>query len=158
MDKLKYKNLIRDSFGKLNNNTLKSRLKILSSEFKGEVFLGLRHKERFYNSLLDQSLDINDLSPRDIAILFFTADERIWKLSEETISKDGFDFTKICLRNVSTEGYALYQTAKTISSGKEYIKISEIVDDDLIEDTAFKAIINASLIARYGADIFSITK
>lgn len=32
-----------------------------------------------------------------------------------------------------------------------------MADEDLIEDTAFKAIINASLIARYGADIFVIT-
>lgn len=140
MDNLEYKDLIKDSFGKLNNHTLKIRLKLLSSKFKGEIFLNHSHKERFYNSLLNQGLEINDLSTRDIAIAFLlTADENLWKLSEEAVSLDGFDFKKICLRSVNTEGYALYQTAKTISTGKEYIKVSEII-------------------VRYGLDIFSITK
>lgn len=48
--------------------------------------------------------------------------------------------------------------AKTIWTGKESIEISEIADVDLIDDKAFKTIINASLITRYGTDIFLITK
>ena len=91
-------------------------------------------------------------------LFLFTAEETLWKLSEEAVSPDGFDFKKICLRSVNIEGYALYQTAKTISTGKEYIKVGEIADDDLIDDTTFKAIINASLTLRYGLDIFAITK
>lgn len=159
VDKLEYKDLIKDSFGKLNNYTLKSRLKLLSIKFKGEIFLNHSHKERFYNSILKQKIDIEELSPRDIAILFlFTADETLWKLSEDAVGLNGFDFNKICLRQISIGSYALYQTAKTISTGKEHIKVNEIADRDLIDDTTFKAIINASLIVRYGADVFSITK
>ncbi|WP_242620481.1 hypothetical protein [Senegalia massiliensis] len=48
--------------------------------------------------------------------------------------------------------------AKTIWTGKESIRISEIADVDLIDDKAFKTIINASLITRDGTDIFLITK
>ena len=75
------------------------------------------------------------------------------------ISKpNGFDFSQIHLKEISTNGYALYQTAKTISMGKEYIQINEIADEDLIDDITFKTIINSALIVRYGAELFLITK
>ncbi|WP_313758729.1 hypothetical protein [Tissierella sp.] len=50
-----------------------------------------------------------------------------------TYSKtNGLDFSKINLIEINTEGYTLYQIAKTISTGKEYIKINEISDEDLM--------------------------
>ena len=62
---------------------IRGRLKALSKNFKGEVFLNHRHKDRFYNFIQDQDLDINYISTRFIAILFlFTADERLWKASK----------------------------------------------------------------------------
>lgn len=159
VDKMEYEDLIKDSFGKLNNNALKSRLKLLSIKFKGEIFLNNSHKKSFYNSLREQEMDLMDRSPKHLAILFLlTSDKTLWKLSKDAASLRGFDFNKIRLRKISTEAYALYQTAKTISTGKEYIKVGEIADEDLIDDTTFKAIINASLIVRYGLDVFSITK
>ena len=136
-DEIKYSDLVKDSFGKLNNNALRSRLKLLSSKFKGEMFLNNSHKERFYNVLQKQEMDLIDKSPKYLAILFLlTSDEILWELSEDAANLNGFDFNKIRLRQISTDSYALYQTAKTISTGKEYIKISEIADEDLIEDTS----------------------
>lgn len=159
VDKKRYKDLVMDCFGRIKNNFLKERLKSLSNNFKGEIFLNHNHKERFYNFLQDQDLDINYISSRIIAILFlFTADERLWKASENSIRLNGFNFEGICLREINTDGYALYQTAKTISTGKECIRINELADKDLIDDFIFKAIINSGLINRYGAELFLITK
>ncbi|MBU5255175.1 hypothetical protein [Tissierella praeacuta] len=159
VDKVGYKDLVKECFGKIKNYSLKDRLKFLTSKFKGEIFLNHNHKERFYNVFHKQDIDIYDISPRYIAILFLlTADDMLWKISEHTVKPNGFDFNKINLREINTEGYTLYQTAKTISTGKEYIKINEIADADLINDMTFKAIINSALITRYGADIFLITK
>ena len=42
--------------------------------------------------------------------------------------------------------------AKTIWIGKEYKRINEIADMDLINDIAFKAIVKVSLIIRYGSE------
>ena len=85
VDKKKYKDLVMECFGKVKNNSLRNRLKELSKNFKGEVFLNHRHKERFYNLLQDQDLDINYMSSRFVAILFiFTADERLWKASKNS--------------------------------------------------------------------------
>ena len=159
VDRCRYKDLVRECFGKINNYYLKERLKSLVNNFKGEIFLNHNHKERFYNFLRNQDLDIHDISPRFIAILFlFTADERLWKASENSIRLNGFNFEGICLREINTDGYALYQTAKTISTGKECIKINELADKDLINDFIFKAIINSALMNIYGAELFLISK
>ncbi|MSU03403.1 hypothetical protein [Tissierella pigra] len=158
-DEIRYTDLLKDCFGRIKNYALKGRLKLLSNSFTGELFLNHNHKERFYNIHHKQGIDIEDRTPNYLAVLFLlTADEVLWNISEHAVCVNGFDFSHMHLRQISTEGYALYQTAKTIWEGKEYIKISEIADADLIADTAFKIIINASLIAKYGADVFSIKK
>lgn len=50
-DEIKYKDLVQDCFGKIKNYSLKQRLKLLANNFKGEVFLNNKHKERFYSEL-----------------------------------------------------------------------------------------------------------
>ena len=158
-DEIEYQDLIKDCFERLRNYALKDRLKLLSNSFAGKFFSDHSHKERFYRVHHEQDIDIWDRSPSYLAVIFLlTADEVLWDISKHAVCLNGFDFSHIHLRQISTEGYALYQTAKTIWSGKEYIRISEIADRELIDDRAFKIIINASLIAKYGADIFSIKK
>ncbi len=159
VDKKRYRDLVMDCFGKINNKSLRDRLKELSKNFKGEVFLNYYHKERFYNFLQGQDLNTNHMSSRFIAILFLlTADEVLWKVSENYIMKSKFDLKEICLREINTNGYALYQTTKTLSTGKECIRINDLVDGELIDDYIFKVIINSALINRYGAGLFLITK
>jgi len=159
VDQVSYKDLINECFRKIRNYSFKDRLKHLIDSFKGEVFLNPNHKERFYRVIDEQDLDFYDISPRYIAVIFLlTSDETLWNLLEHTVKPNGFDFNKCNLKQISTEGYARYQMAKTIWTGKESIEISEIADVDLIDDKTFKAIINASLITRYGTDIFLITK
>jgi len=158
-DEVEYSNLIKNCFGSIKNYALRERLKLLSNRFTGQLFLNHNHKERFYHLIEKQDIDIEERLQSYLAAIFLlTADEILWDISESAVCLHGFDFSQIHLRQISTEGYALYQTAKTIWSGKEYIRISEIADRDLIDDTAFKIIINASLIAKYGADVFSIKK
>jgi hypothetical protein len=159
VDKKRYRDLVMDCFGKINNKSLRDRLKELSKSFKGEVFLNHYHKERFYNYLPNQDLDIHNISSRFAAILFLlTSDESLWKLSKHLIKLDGLDLKEICLRDIDTGGYALYQTVKTLSTGKECIRINELADGELIDDYIFKVIINSALINRYGTELFLINK
>ncbi len=156
---MEYKDLVKCCFAKIKNYSFKDRLKLLISNFKGDIFLNPKHKERFYRAIYEQDIDIYDIFPRYIAVIFLlTYDEILWQLTEHTVKLNVFDFNNSNLKQISTEGYAIYQMAKTIWTGKESIEISEISDVDLIDDTAFKTIINASLITRYGTDIFLITK
>lgn len=159
LDKKRYKDLVMDCFGRIKNNSLRDRLKELSKNFRGEVFLNYQHKERFYNFLQEENWETDDISSRYIAILFLlSADESLWRNSEEVLNDNKIDLKKICLKDTDTNAYALYQTAKTLSSGRECIKINELADKDLIEDITFKAIINSALINRYGTELFLITK
>ena len=154
-----YKDLVMDCFGRIKNKTLRDRLKELSKSFKGEVFLNYQHKERFYNFLQEQNWVIDDISSRFIAILFLlSADESLWKNSEEILKDNKVDLKKICLKGIDTNAYALYQTANTLSSGRECIKINELADKELIDDITFKVVINSALINRYGTELFLITK
>lgn len=156
---MEYKDLVKYCFGKIRNHSFKDRMKLLTNNFKGEIFLNPKHKERFYRVIYEQDLDIYDISTRYIAVIFLlTSNETLWNLLEHTVKPNGFDFNKTSLKQISTDGYAIYQMAKTIWTGKESIEISEIADRDLIDDKTFKAIINASLITRYGVDIFLINK
>lgn len=96
--------------------------------------------------------------PVYLATLFLlTADDKLWCAAKDHVYLDSFDFKRMQLKAINTDGYAIYQTARTIYSAKEHIKLDEIADKYLIGDQAFMVIINAILIARYGAGIFSIS-
>jgi len=159
VDKKRYKDLVMDCFGRVKNNSLRERLKGLSRNFKGEVFLNYQHKKTFYNFLQEQDLDTNKIPSKFISILFLlTSDENLWKVSESHILNVKFYLKQICLRDIDTNGYALYQTAKILLTDKECIRINELADRELIDDYIFKAIINSALINRYGAELFLINK
>lgn len=90
VDKKRYKDLVMECFGRIKNNHLRERLKELSKNFKGEVFLNHHHKERFYNFLQGQEWETDDIPSRFIAILFLlTADEGLWKVSRNLIKPNG---------------------------------------------------------------------
>ncbi|WP_353096054.1 hypothetical protein [Tissierella praeacuta] len=85
--------MIRYCFGKIKNHSLKNRLKLLTNNFKGEIFLNLNHKERFYRVIYEQDLDIYDISPRYIAVIFLlTSDEILWDISEDTVKPMSYVF------------------------------------------------------------------
>ena len=80
VDSFKYKDLVKECFGKINNYYLKDRLKNLTNKFKDEIFLNHSHKERFYDVLQKQGLDLNDISPRFIAIIFLLTAGINWEV------------------------------------------------------------------------------
>ena len=128
VDKKRYKDLVMECFGKINNKFLRERLKELSRNFKGEVFLNHQHKERFYGFLQEQEWKTDNISSRFIAILFLlTADEGLWKVSKDLIKLNGFDLKEICLRDINTNGYGLYQTVKGLSTEEICIRLNELV-------------------------------
>ncbi|HBF65749.1 MAG TPA: hypothetical protein DDW34_08415 [Clostridium sp.] len=97
-----------------------------------------------------------DRNPRYLATLFLlTADGRLCSLAKEHIYSNRFEFKHIRLNGMTTNSYALYQVAKTIYTGKEYIKLNEIADKHLIDHQTFMAIIHAVLIVKYGGEILS---
>ena len=147
-----YEEIVYSCFEKCKSHHLNVRLRDLIRNHDGELFLSPFHRSRFQTVCRIQNVSIENRSPAYLAALFLmTADDKLWWAAKDHIYLDSFDFKKMYLSGINTDGYAIYQMAKTIQLAKEYIKLNEISDKQLIGEQAFKAIINSILIAKYGA-------
>lgn len=145
-----YDQLLENNFSKFHNRKLDKRLQKMMSCLEGNCFLTPSHRYRFLKYYRET------FSNQSLAALYLlSADEILWYRAYSHIFTDEISVQNISLRGISTDGYALYQTAKTITTGNTHIYINEIADDKLIGDFAFRAIILGMLIARYGADILN---
>ncbi|MDA3731418.1 hypothetical protein PBV87_08005 [Niameybacter massiliensis] len=145
-----YKQLLESNFSKFNNRKLDQRLQKMMGGWEENCFLTPSHRHRFLRYYRET------FSNQSCAALYLlSADEILWYRAYGHILTDEISVKNIPLQGISTDGYALYQTAKTITTGKKHIYINEIADDKLIGDFAFRAIIVGILIARYGHEILN---
>ncbi len=152
-----YKTIVENCYREFKAYRFKRRLAHLVRNFDGEVFINLNHRFRFYKVCCIQNVSIENRNSIYLAVLFLlTADDRLWDSAKGHIYLDCFDFKRMNLNLIDTDGYALYQTARTILFGKEYIRMNEIADENLIGEDIFKAIINAILISKYGSDMLQM--
>lgn len=150
-----YGKMIENYFTEGASLRMKGRLEHLASTYDGEIFLNPIHRSRFYTVCRLQNVSIEERAPIYLATLFLlTADNKLWCAAKGHIYLDSFDFKKMHLNGINTDGYAIFQTARTICTGREFIKQDEIADKTLIDDPALKVIINAMLISKYGAEMF----
>lgn len=152
-----YARIVENYFKDNGSLRLKRRLHDLVTNFDGEIFLNPIHRSRFHTVCRLQNISIEDRNPAYLAALFLlTADNKLWCAAKEHIYLDNFDFKKMHLNGMNTDGYAIFQAARTIYTGREYIKQDEIADKTLIDEHTFKIIINAKLLSKYGAAMFQI--
>jgi predicted acetyltransferase len=78
-------------------------------------------------------------------LFLLRAYDKLWCAAKDHIYLDSFDIKKLHLNGINTDGYAVYQMARTIQLAKEYIKLNEIAVKHLIGEQAFKVIINSIL-------------
>lgn len=152
-----YEKILSSCFEKCDFHQLNLRLGDLIRNFDGEFFSSPKHRIRFETVCRIQDEAIETRSVTYLSALFLlTADVHLWRAAKDHIFTERIDFKKMDLRDINTDGYALYQMAKTLIYGKEYIQLSEIADKDLIGNQAFKAIIHSILIIRYGAFVLQM--
>ncbi|MPM07451.1 hypothetical protein SDC9_53757 [bioreactor metagenome] len=152
-----YEKIVNDYYMNFKSYSLKKRIGHLIRNFNGDIFLNPIHHYRFNTILKLQNEPIKNRKHTYLATLFLlTADDNLCRIAKDHIYQSSFNFKNMRLNGINTDGYALYQTARTIYTGIEHIKMSEIADETLIGTDAFKAIINATMIARYGADMFQV--
>ena len=75
----------------------------------------------------------------------------IWQFDEY-----GFDFSSISLSGIQPELYSVYQAAKGIAVGSCNITIDDLASPELVTDEAFRLIICALLLAKYGDAILNL--
>jgi hypothetical protein len=150
-----YAEILENHFKDCGSTRLKRRLDFLARNFDGEIFLNPIHRSRFYTVCRIQDIPIEDRNLSYLATLFLlTADNKLWCAAKEHIYVDSFDFKKMHLNGINTDGYAIFQTARTINTGREFIKRDEIADKTLITEQTFKVIINSMLLSKYGTAMF----
>lgn len=152
-----YDRFISSCFHDCKSYRLQSRLENLIRNYSGDFFISQTHRTRFGSVCRLQEISVENRSPIHLAILFLlSSDDKLWSAAKDYIYIDSFDFKKMNLSGINTDGYAIYQMAKTIYTAKEYIRLDEIADKFLIGDQAFKAIIHSILIAKYGAPVLQV--
>ena len=99
------------------------------------------------------------MSGRNAAALFLlTADEELWQRVLWHFDSSGFDFPAIRLSGIHPELYSIYQAAKTISIGGDNIVVEDLAFSELVSDRAFRLILGAFLLCRYGEVVLNLER
>lgn len=89
------------------------------------------------------------------AVFLLTADPFLWSKARMSVNPEVIDFPAIRIHGVDLDGYVLFHTAKDLYTGTKHISLSELTDPELVSDSAFRLLVTAFLIRRYGAEILS---
>ena len=125
----------------------------------GFFWLDDRHKSRmeFFNTRMGYSPSRN--TPAYYAAMYLlTANGTLYWRMTNCFCRSGLDFSFAILRGISPHNYALYRAAVGLFTERRGITLSEMADRELVDDDAFRLIINAMLIARYGIAAMKLKK
>lgn len=68
----------------------------------------------------------------------------------------GFEPRYMVMRGVSAHDYTLIQAAKAITGNGTEMALEDLADAEMVDDVAFRLIVNALLIASYGPDVLKL--
>lgn len=147
--------LARECFGGRMFRPLQRRLRDELNRQPFRFFLGAAHRERWTH----WKSRCYGMSERNAAALFLlTADEVLWQRVLWHFDSSGFDFPAIRLSGIHPELYSIYQAAKTISVGGDNIVIEDLAFSELVSDRAFRLILGALLLCRYGEVVLNLER
>lgn len=97
------------------------------------------------------------MSDKDkVALFLLTSHEELWRRVIWKFSNDGFDFQSVRLSGIPIELYSIYQAAKAIAIGSRNITTADLASHELVTDEAFRLIICALLLTKYGDVILDL--
>ena len=120
------------------------------------IFQNNRHKQIFEA----ERSSLQKPGKKVLAVLYLlTADHILWRKTKHLFSPNGkIDFTSVRLGDISTDSYALWKAVKELQTGEKQISLCELADSGIISDNAFRLIVQAVTIARYGTAILNNTE
>lgn len=116
------------------------------------IFATAAHRQRFEAAWEEKEADF---SGQTAALFLLTADAFLWSKAQSAVVLGSIDFSSIRIHGVDLDGYVLFHTAKDLYKGTKHISLSELTDPELVSDEAFRLIVTAFLIRRYGAEVLS---
>lgn len=151
-----YASAVRGLFGGVENEALIQRLGQLVLHFRGSFWLSAEHE--FNTRLLLRSVGYQAWrNPRFFASLYlFGSNRALLKRAWNACLPSGFEPGYMVMRGVSEHDYVLIQAAKAITGNGSGLELEDLADAEAVDDTAFRMIVNALLIANYGADVLKL--
>ena len=151
-----YAAAVRELFGALHVPELRWRLEWLIKSYNGSFWLNTEHE---YNTrLLLRSVGYQAWrNPRFFAVLYlFGSNRGLMKRAWNACLPDGFEPMFMVMRGVSEHDYTLIQAAKAITGCGSGLELEDLADVEVVDDEAFRLIVNAMLIANYGSDVLKL--
>ena len=151
-----YASAVRGLFGGVENEALIQRLGQLVLHFRGSFWLSAEHE--FNTRLLLRSVGYQAWrNPRFFASLYMFASNRaLLKRAWNACMPHGFEPMFLVMRGVSAHDYALIQAAKALMCDGLGLTLCDLADCEVVDDVAFKLIVNALLIANYSSDVLKL--
>ena len=151
-----YASAVRELFGGVEDEAFIQRLGALVLHFRGSFWL---NRENEYNMrLLLRSVGYQAWrNPRFFAVLYlFGSNRGLMKRAWNACMPGGFEPMFLVMRGVSEHDYTLIQAAKAITGCGSGLELEDLADAEVVDDEAFRLIVNALLIANYGPDVLKL--
>lgn len=151
-----YASAVRELFGGIADEAFIQRLGLLVLHFRGSFWLNREHE--FNTRLLLRSVGYEAWrNPRFFAVLYlFGSNRALLKRAWNACMPGGFEPSFLVMRGVSAPDYTLIQAAKAITGCGSGLELEDLADAEIVDDAAFRLIVNALLIANYGADVLML--
>lgn len=146
-----------DWFGEKDLKKLKPRLDAAIASFSGFLFQDAAHEKRMEDTKIRVGLRKKRDTPAYFAAMFLlTSSEDLCRRTADCYGRGGISFRRVELRGISPEDYTLFSAARDLYNGNYCPELADLTDAEIIDSGTFALILNALLIAKYGADALAI--
>lgn len=127
--------------------------------YPGTFWLNKHHKDRMemFNHRLGY-VPKRNVPIYYVVMYLLTTDEELFRRTSNCFYHIRIEFDYAVLQNISLHDYALYAVAKDLYTGSVKLSMLDMADREIVNDEAFRLIINAVLIAKYGVPAFNLKK
>ena len=134
---------------------LRRRLNRLVTAYPGAFWVSPEHKRR-----MEWTKAVNRYRPNAneyyAAMYLLTANDALYRHTWSCFVTKGIDFRKARLKGISPHNYALFMAAKGVYTGTNLIPAEDLADREIVDDQAFRLMVNAWLIEKFGLAALSI--
>lgn len=149
---------VKSTFSEVKHIPFQRRLsRIYQRKDDGTMIFQNSNHQRIFGT---EKQNLYNPSDRSLASLYLlTADHPLWIKTKRYIDRGGkVDLKSVPLGDISTDGYALWKAVKELQTGEKQISLCELSDSNIISDRAFRLIVQAAAIARFGATVLNNTE
>ena len=138
---------------------LTARIMRLAESFPGTMWQDEQHKRRFaYLRTLLGYRKKRDTPVFLAALYLLTSNKELADRTFNCFFRGGIDFRYARRRGISPHDYTLLMAAKSLYCHTAEVTQGDLAEPQIIPDKAFRLLINALLIARFGLDALKITE